>query len=150
MRTVADQSAPAALRYMTELFRQAEVGEAGKKKIFVIEDEQSIAITLAMILQRAGYDVSTFSDITSGLAAVDFETPDLVLCDVIFEGMSGIDFAEAIARDHPTIPVILLSGVAETSEVIQRARSRGFTAHIHSKPIYPGVLLSKIRLSLRA
>jgi CheY-like chemotaxis protein len=71
------------------------------KRIFVVDDENVIADTLAAILRRAGYEASAFYDAQSALAQVEAARPELVISDVVMPGMSGLDMAVLIRERHP-------------------------------------------------
>jgi len=113
-------------------------------RIVVVDDERRIADTLALILQRNGYQTAAAYDGPSALAlCVEFQ-PDLVLTDVVMPGMSGIDLAMSVSETIPQCKVLLFSGQAGTSEMLERARKRGIDLPVVSKPVHPEQLLKTI------
>lgn len=116
-----------------------------RKRIYVADDEQIIAKTICLILTNAGYECSFFFSAEAILEAVTQHAPDLVLSDVVLTGpMTGIDLAEIIADKYAHTRVMLLSGQAQTSELLDKAQERGFQLRVHAKPIHPGVMLQEI------
>ncbi len=113
-------------------------------KILVVDDEQRIADTLALILQHSGYETATAYDGASAMElSVEFQ-PDLVLTDVMMPGMSGIELAMAFSENLPKCKVLLFSGQAATTEMLERARKRGFDVPLVAKPAHPEELLKRV------
>ena len=116
-----------------------------KNRIYVVDDEQIIARTLCVILQRSGYEASMFFSAESALEAIQNSAPDLVLSDVMMMGeMDGVELAEVLSETHPLIKVMLISGQGMSSGSLKKANSRGFCPEIWIKPIAPKELLGKI------
>ena len=113
-------------------------------RILVIDDEKSLADTLAMILQHAGYQAASIYDGASALKLVETFVPDCVICDVIMPGMNGIQTCAEIAVKHPGCHILLFSGQAEGNELVNKARADGYTWELLAKPVEPDELLAKI------
>jgi len=114
--------------------------------VFIVDDEQIIAETLTLILQRNGFTARFFTDPLEALAAARSETPDLILSDVMMPELSGVDLAIAIERDCPDCKIMLFSGHAETVDLLSKARERGYDFSLLTKPLHPAELLRRIRL----
>lgn len=115
-----------------------------RKLIYVIDDEQVIARTLAVILQRAGYATDFFYSAEQALKAAASRRPDLIVTDVMLAGMSGIRLAEVVAGACPELPVLLISGEVETNRLVADAKQRGFNFYVHPKPMLPQRLLDEV------
>ena len=115
-----------------------------KPLILVIDDEQVIARTLAIILQRAGYATEFFYSAEAALEFAQTHQPDLIVSDVVLNGMSGIELARTLSLLFPSLPHILISGQVEMSQLIGEARARGEQVDVLAKPVRPEVLLEKI------
>jgi DNA-binding response OmpR family regulator len=113
--------------------------------VFVVDDEQMIASTLATILQGSGYDAHPFVDPLEVLEAIRTVTPDLIIADVIMPGLSGIDLAVRLKEECPSCKVLLLSGQPATDELLEVARSQGHDFEVLAKPIHPTDLLALIK-----
>ncbi|MFH0976388.1 MAG: response regulator transcription factor [Spirochaetota bacterium] len=86
-----------------------------KKKIFVIDDEKDLQEILQVNFVKEGYDVRTFSSAEEALEAIESDRPDLILLDIMMQGMDGYDFCKKIrtSADCKTIPIIFLSAKSE-------------------------------------
>ena len=119
--------------------------EKPKLRVLVVDDEKVIAATLAMILNKAGYNASAAY---TGNQAVDLarsEKPDLIITDVIMPDMNGIEAAIHIREFLPACKILLFSGQAATVDLLEDARVHGHEFEILAKPIHPGDLLAKLR-----
>lgn len=125
----------------SETSRQAE----RKPRVLVIDDEQSIAQSLRDILARAGYD-SVFA--LSGIQAIELAEqlcPNIVISDVIMPDLDGVQTALRIRQACPDARILLFSGQAATSNILERARLEGNTFEVLPKPIHPARLLAAVR-----
>jgi CheY-like chemotaxis protein len=113
-------------------------------KILVVDDEPLIADTLVDILSGEGHDAMSVSDAKSAMAWAVELTPDVVLSDVIMPGMNGIEAAKEILRCVPHCRIILFSGQASSSDILEQARAEGYSFGLLAKPVNPEVLLSAI------
>ena len=113
--------------------------------VFVVDDEQLIADTLTLILQKNGFSARAFTDPREALRAALIERPALLVSDVLMAELSGVDLAIAIRQMCPDCKVLLISGHAETTGYLDRARERGHDFYLLSKPVHPTVLLEHIR-----
>lgn len=81
-----------------------------KRKILVVDDEDSIRHGLKMYFELEGYDVETVESAEKALNLnlTDF---DLILLDIMMGGMSGTDLALKLKKDNATaeIPIIFLT-----------------------------------------
>jgi CheY-like chemotaxis protein len=112
--------------------------------IVVVDDERRIADTLVLILKSKGYAAEAAHDGASALAICRQKAPDLVVSDVVMPGMNGIDLAIAIRQQFPKCHILLFSGQAETTEILEDARRRGHDFELLAKPLHPEELLTRI------
>jgi len=82
-----------------------------KKKIMVVDDEESLLQLVAAILGNEGYEVIQAANGKECLDKLKKETPDLILLDVMMPGMTGREVLENIRKNPKTknIKVILLT-----------------------------------------
>ncbi len=75
--------------------------------------------------------------------------PDLLLSDVKMAAMNGIDLAIRMCSEMPNCKLLLMSGQAETADLLDEARERGYRFEIVAKPMSPAELLEKAEEMVR-
>jgi DNA-binding NtrC family response regulator len=84
---------------------------ASSKRLLLVDDESSIRITLAPILQERGFTVTTAATIPEAKDKIRNEKFDLLLCDLnIAEPGDGFVIIRAIRQVHPQCVVVILTG----------------------------------------
>ena len=91
------------------------------QRVLIVDDAADLALTLRIILERAGYDVVTAENGRRGLRCF-FETrPDLVVLDIRMPELNGWETLDRI-RDLSDVPVLMLSGLPPDPEDLERLR----------------------------
>ncbi len=116
-----------------------------KPRVLVVDDEQLIADTLALILNRSGFEARAAYSGEKAIDAAQALQPEILISDVVMFGMTGIDAAIQISNMVPGCRVILLSGQAATADLLRDAADQGFEFEIVAKPVHPQVLLDVLR-----
>jgi DNA-binding response OmpR family regulator len=122
--------------------------EPQPKVVFVVDDEQMIATTLTIILNKAGFDAHAFFNGQEAVDSLDKLRPDLLIADVMMAGMNGIQAAIITRTKLPQCKVLLFSGQPATMELLEMARAQGHDFEILAKPVHPADLLEKLRRNL--
>lgn len=101
-----------------------------------------------MLLESVGYQVTGFSQAELALQALGKGTfPDCLVTDVRMPGMGGIQLHETLANEHPTLPVIIVTGHADVPMAVDRMKAGA--ADFLSKPFRDQELLDAISRALR-
>jgi two-component system, chemotaxis family, response regulator PixH len=84
-------------------------------KILVVEDTPSEMQLMTLYLKDNGYQVVSADNAKDGLSLVDKEKPDVVITDVVMEGMNGFEFCRTLKKNPETenIPVIACTSRAQ-------------------------------------
>jgi CheY-like chemotaxis protein len=115
-------------------------------RVFVVDDEDIIVSTLAMILRlQGGFHAVSFTDPLKALQAAQTEAPDLLISDVIMPQMSGVELAIQLREICPGCKVLLFSGQAATADLLADANAKGYEFELLLKPVHPADLLASIR-----
>ena len=113
--------------------------------VYVVDDEHMIATTLAKILQNNGFDAVPFVDPLEALLAAEYQTPDLLITDVMMPQLNGVDLGVQFKAIHPKCKVLLFSGNAAHIDRLHEARSQGHNFELLIKPVHPKNLLQAIQ-----
>ena len=116
------------------------------QRILVIEDDQSIAEIVGILLRAEGFEVSYCADGNQAINAFQVVNPDLVLLDLMLPGRDGVEICRAI-RDSSGIPIVMLTARSDTSDVVTGLEA-GADDYI-VKPIKNEELIARIRARLR-
>jgi DNA-binding response OmpR family regulator len=117
------------------------------KRILVVEDDASIRRGLVDALEFSGYEVLQAADGTEGLKLAGRATYDLLLLDLILPGPSGFDILQAVRKDRPTLPIIVLTARGEESDRVRGLRL-GADDYV-VKPFSVRELLARVEAVLR-
>lgn len=85
-------------------------------RILVVEDSAPDAQFAQNALESMGHDVEVVSNASEGVQRALEDAPDLVLMDIVFDGMSGFQGARKIARSGQEIPLIFTSRKSQQSD----------------------------------
>jgi len=129
-----DRSGPAA----------SASAQASGPVVLIVDDDRRLREYVRVNLEAEGYVVREAASAEEGLAALDEQSPDLILLDVM---MPQVDGWEMLRRVHEhtgvgAIPVIMFSGKVDESP--EEARSRGAQAFI-GKPFDPRTLIESTK-----
>jgi len=116
-------------------------------EILVVEDEAAIADFLERGLEAEGFAVRTAADGVEGERLALSGGFDLVILDRMLPGQDGIEVLDAIRREKPTVPVIVLTARAEVADRVE-GLDAGATDYV-TKPFSFDELLARVRAHLR-
>jgi PAS domain S-box-containing protein len=95
-------AAPSGPAARAEPSPAAKAVMAAGRHIVLIEDDAMVARALTLQLRAAGYRVTALADGKQGLELLRTQPDvDLVFCDLMMTGMTGMDVAEALAAEAP-------------------------------------------------
>ena len=95
-----------------------------------------------MRLSAAGYAVTAVESGESALAALAVSRPQVVVTDLRMQGMDGMALFDAIHRDSPSMPVLILTAHGTIPEAVSATR-RGVFSFL-TKPFEPSTLAPEV------
>ncbi|MBI5556550.1 MAG: response regulator [Deltaproteobacteria bacterium] len=93
-----------------------------KKRILVVDDEKIILKTLQWSLTHQGYEVDTAGNGEEGLARLQANSYNLLVSDLLMEGMSGTELLQRAREIYPDMGVCLITGYADLTSAIEALR----------------------------
>ncbi len=117
----------------------------GTENILVVEDDELVRRTAVRILREHKYTVFEASDGKEALEVCrrDSDGIQLVLCDVVMPGLSGIELSRLVTAMHPAIKVVLMSGYTEKGR--KQFDEADADVVLVQKPLVPSELARKVR-----
>ena len=119
--------------------------ELARLKVLVVDDHRLIADTLREILDNSGFDARAAYDGWQALDVANRFHPDWLLSDVLMPQMNGVELAIAMRQAHPAAGILLFSGQAGVSEILNEGLRRGYTFELIAKPVHPLKLIERLR-----
>jgi len=117
------------------------------KQVLIIEDDQNLAMALALRLKAAGYGTTTTYDALTGLNAAVSNPPALVLLDISMPAGNGFSVAEQIQTLIPTPTPIIFLTASKKPDFRERAKKLGAAGYFE-KPYEAEELFGAIRQAL--
>ncbi len=113
--------------------------------VLIVEDEESISLSLEFLLRKEGYEVSCARDGAAALQMLAQRIPDMVLLDVMLPLVDGFELCRMM-RANPALEktrIMLLTARGRESEVA-RGLSLGADAYL-TKPFSTRELMDTVR-----
>ena len=98
-------------------------------RILVVEDSPTQAMQIALLLQDAGFETELAGNGKEALALLGKGPFDLVLTDMVMPEMNGLELVEAVRRDRPAVPVVLMTALG-SEELAVEALRRGAASYV--------------------
>jgi DNA-binding response OmpR family regulator len=118
----------------------------GERTILVVEDEATIASSVAARLRKEGFDVEIATDGPSAVSRARSLVPDLVILDVMLPGLDGLEVCRQIQQGRP-VPVLMLTARDSETDVLV---GLGIGADDYmTKPFSPRELVARVKALLR-
>ena len=115
-------------------------------RVFVVDDHDVIASSLAMILRfQGGLHATSFADSIQALETSRYDPPDLLITDVVMPQLSGIELAIQVLEHCCDCKVLLFSGQDLSDSMLKTARASGYEFEFLKKPVHPAILLMSIQ-----
>ena len=95
-------------------------------KILVVDDEVQIRTLLSRMLELEGYEVCQAGDCRTALKQLEFQSPDVVLCDVFLPDGNGVDLVSSVKKTTPNVEIILLTAHGNIPDGVQAIKNGAF------------------------
>jgi len=116
------------------------------KTILIVEDDEAVRQGIAEVVQFCGWQVLEASNGIHGLGLFKIHLPDVVLTDVVMDGLDGFQLTAGIKSIRPQAAVIIMTAFSapHLREKVQGVGASEFLC----KPFEPEELLAALRRSL--
>ncbi len=121
----------------------------GSERVLLVDDERAVAEVGRRLLDRLGYAVEAETDPQQALERLRANPDgfDLLICDQLMPGISGVELADQIHQLRPDLPLLLATGGALPPELIERAAAAGVRDWLR-KPFTRQQLAARVRRAL--
>jgi len=118
----------------------------GKSRVYVVDDERIVRVTLADELRESGYEVKEFSDPRAALTMLRESPADIVVSDLKMPGMDGVAFLKEVKTLYPETPVVMMTAYATVGSAVE-AMKLGASDYL-IKPFQPSEMVLVIERML--
>lgn len=115
-------------------------------KVLVIDDDRDMCLLLKKFLERNNYEVIDFTSGKKALAWYDENKPDIVLCDLRLEDISGLEVLKKMKSVNPNLPFLIITGYSDVKSAVEIMR-HGAYDYI-TKPLFPDEILATIKQAM--
>jgi DNA-binding NtrC family response regulator len=91
--------------------------------VLVVDDEPALREVLSLRIADWGCEVRTAADVAEAERELDRNPPDLVLCDVVLPGGSGLDLLKRIKRQDERIPVVMITAHGDIDKAVEAMKA---------------------------
>ena len=115
-------------------------------KVLVIDDDRDMCLLLKKFLERNNYEVIDFTSGKKALAWYEENKPDIVLCDLRLEDISGLEILKKMKSTNSNLPFLIITGYSDVKSAVDIMR-HGAYDYI-TKPLFPDEILLTIKQAL--
>ncbi len=116
---------------------------ADKAAILVVDDEGNLRRTLAMILNREGYAVTTAANAGEARQCLQAGSFNLLLLDLKMPDANGLTLLPELQQNYPHMPVLVLTAHDKLDAAIEAVK--GGARDYLLKPVEPMIILQRVR-----
>lgn len=99
-------------------------------RLLVLDDEETMGQVLSAFFEEKGFEVIVVKTSRDAMEAVDHEQFDLAIFDVNLVGENGLELLRFFKTNFPQLPVIMLTGMPGSEELVEQALLRGANGFI--------------------
>ncbi|VVE13017.1 Nitrogen regulation protein NR(I) [Pandoraea cepalis] len=96
------------------------------KPIWIVDDDQSIRWVLEKALSRANLPVRSFTGPREASAALEHDSPQVLVSDIRMAGGSGLELLQTVKQRHPGLPVIIMTAFSDLDSAVAAFQGGAF------------------------
>jgi DNA-binding NtrC family response regulator len=97
-----------------------------QSRLLVVDDDRDMREALGGLFSGDGHACEVAPDAAAALELVDARTFDVVICDVIMDGMGGLELLDRLRRTHPALPFIVITGKGDVGQAVDAIKRGAF------------------------
>ena len=90
-----------------------------QSRLLIVDDDNEMREALGNLFSDEGHACEVAADAVAALELVDSRTFDVVICDVLMEGMSGLELLDRLRRTHPALPFVVITGKGGVNQAVE-------------------------------
>src|SRR5215212_1600490 len=118
----------------------------GRARILVLDDEREMGAFLVDLLSDEGYTADSYQRGAEVLAALEKEGADLLITDMVMDGMKGMAVLRAAKQRDPSLAVVMITAFGTIESAVEAMRGGAF--YYLTKPFKSADLLFIVQKAL--
>src|ERR1700685_232075 len=94
-----------------------------QSRLLIVDDDREMREALGNLFSGEGHSCELAANANDALDIADVQASEAYICDVLMEGMSGLELLDRLRRSHPALPFIVITaqgGVHQAVDAIKR------------------------------
>ncbi|MEO6352803.1 MAG: nitrogen regulation protein NR(I) [Burkholderiaceae bacterium] len=96
------------------------------KPIWIVDDDESIRWVLEKALARESLTTRSFTNARDAIAALEIETPQVLVSDIRMPGASGLELLQIVKAKYPGLPVIIMTAFSDLDSAVAAFQGGAF------------------------
>jgi two-component system response regulator HydG len=97
-----------------------------QSRLLIVDDDREMREALGGFFSAEGHTCELAADASAALESVHARAFDVVICDVVMEGMSGLELLDHVRRTHPALPFVVIAGSREVHQAVDAIKRGAF------------------------
>ena len=116
-----------------------------KHHVLVLDDEAGVRAAIRLQLKDTRFDILEAENVEQaiGLLGDNAISIDVIICDVRMPGISGVEAVATFQREHPTTPVIVLTGFPDIALAVDFMKKKDVVEYL-TKPVEKAKLIAAV------
>ena len=95
-------------------------------RVLIVEDDAEMRGALGGVFSADAHDCELAADAMAALEILNRQTLDVVISDVVMDGMSGLELLDRVKQTHPALPFIVITGVGAIQQAVEAIKRGAF------------------------
>jgi two-component system response regulator HydG len=97
-----------------------------QSRVLIVDDDAEMREALAAVFSADGYGCELAPDASAALQVVARQTFDVVICDVVMDGMSGLELLDRLRKSDPGLPFVVITGAGGVQQAVDAVKRGAF------------------------
>jgi two-component system response regulator HydG len=95
-------------------------------RVLIVDDDAEMREALEHMFASEAHECQSAADAAAALEIVERQTFDVVICDVVMDGMSGLELLDRVKLTHPALPFVVMTGVGGVRQAVDALKRGAF------------------------
>jgi two-component system response regulator HydG len=95
-------------------------------RVLIVEDDAEMRGALGGVFSADAHECELAANAMAALEIVNRQTLDVVISDVVMDGMSGLELLDRVKQTHPALPFIVITGAGAVQQAVDSIKRGAF------------------------